>query len=161
MTQGMPIRVRRVLHSSLCCLVTLTCLLDILSTSSTVPIIPALYQHLQEREETRGVLTRLLRLLLCRLGVLSPRESLLELPDPTSVSAEARARREKGAAHDVRLELWWFPIEDVARLEVIIDHPDRPIEQSHQVTISLLISALHRTNHGNGGRTSSSLLARS
>lgn len=84
--------------------------------------------------------TRLLRLdfVLLRLGAV--RETLPELRvDNRRVSTAFRRTGEKREerTYDIRLELRRFPIKDVARLEVVLDHPDRAVEQSHQVTCRL------------------------
>jgi hypothetical protein len=36
--------------------------------------------------------------------------------------------------YDTALELWWFPIKYIARLDPILYHPDCAIEEAHKMT---------------------------
>jgi hypothetical protein len=35
--------------------------------------------------------------------------------------------------YDTALELWWFPIKHITRLDTILYHPDGAIEETHEM----------------------------
>lgn len=46
--------------------------------------------------------------------------------------------------HHPAFQLRRLPIKDVTRLYTVIDHPDSPIEEAHEVTVSTVSDAVHR-----------------